>query len=117
MEPFKPDLSPLETCLLAFSLSSLGGFAAFLRGTQQVTTRAVLAALVYTGAVGLLIALAWYNYYGGKEHFFFMLFVSLLAGLGGTSAAGFIINSLKGTGINIVISPADAEPKTPSPKP
>lgn len=105
-ERFDPKL----TLSAAFAISSLGGLAAMLRSNKQLTTRVVLSALLYSGMMGLSIALLWYNYFDGSGNIYFLLGVSGLAGVGGTTVLDFVVQALKHGGVNITITPGDEPP-------
>lgn len=96
------ELTPLQVFLSALGISSLGGLAALLRSKKQLTPRAVAAAVVYSGALGMIIALLWYNKFR-DGNLYFMLGVSGLAGIGGMTALDFIVTALKKGGVNIII--------------
>ena len=74
-----------------FAVSSVAGLASLLRSSQPLTTRNVLSAFLNSGMFGLGVAVVWYEYYGGAAHPWFMIGISLLAGLGGTSMLDFAI--------------------------
>lgn len=99
----------LKVFLAAFSISSVGGLAALLRSKQQISMRKAISATLYSGMIGLTIALLWYNYFDGQDHLYFLLGVSCLAGVGGTTVLDFIIQMLKYGGINISISAKDED--------
>ena len=94
---------PLKVFAAAFSISSVGGLAALLRSKREITRRAVLSTMLYSGVLGLVIALLWYNYFDGRGNLYFLLGVSGLAGIGGTTVLDFFIQVLKNRGINITI--------------
>lgn len=108
-----PDrLEPIRVFISAFGIASVGGLAALLRSNKPITWRTVLSATLYSGMFGLVIALLWYNYFDGQGNIYFLLGVSGLAGIGGTTVLDFLITTLKKGGIHIAISPGD-EPKKP----
>lgn len=94
----------------AFAISSLGGLAAMLRSNKPLNFRVVVSAFLYSGMMGLIIALLWYNYFDGSGNIYFLLGVSGLAGVGGTTVLDFVLQALKHGGVNITISPGDAPP-------
>lgn len=96
---------PLKVLVAAFTISSLGGLAALLRSKQQLTYRNVMAALLWSGLSGLLIGLTWFNYFNEQGNIFFLLAVSGLAGIGGTTVMDLLIQMFKAGGVNITISP------------
>ena len=109
----EPKYTPLQIFFAALGLSSFGGLAALLHSGRSLTVRALLNAIVYSGAMGLGIALLWYNYFDGQKNVHFLLGVSLFAGIGGVTLLDFIIQVFKNGGINITISPNDGEPPVP----
>lgn len=96
-------LTPLEVFISCFSISSLAGAAALLRSGKALTWRAVTAAILYSGIFGLVIGLLWYNYFGGQNNVYFLIGVSGLAGLGGTSLLDFAVQGIA-NGFNIKIT-------------
>ena len=103
-------LSPIAVLCSAFAISSVGGLAALLRSKQQLTLRSILATSLYSGTLGLVIALVWYNHYA-TSNVWFLLGVSGLAGIGGTTVMDFVVQVLKHGGVNITI--ASKQPKKP----
>jgi hypothetical protein len=103
--------NPIHILLSAFMLSSLGGLAALLRSRQELTWRQVFATLLYSGVTGLTIALLWYNYFDGAGNIYFLLGVSGLAGIGGTTVVDFIVEVVKRGGVHISIEPGDTPSK------
>lgn len=70
---------------LIFLGGSLGGLAALLRSNRGVTWRNVCAAMLNSGFITLIIALAWYENYS-ETNLYFLIGISLLAGLGGATS-------------------------------
>lgn len=103
-------LEPLHVFLSAFAISSLGGLAALLRSNRELSLRAVVSAVLYSGIMGLIIALLWYNWFDGQGNLYFLLGVSGLAGVGGTTVLDFIIQVIKKGGVTINIAPGDEPP-------
>lgn len=105
-----PDkFDPKMTLSAAFAISSLGGLAAMLRSNKPLTVRAVLSAVLYSGVMGLIIALLWYNYFDGNGNIYFLLGVSGLAGVGGTTVLDFIVQAFKQGGVHITITPGEEQ--------
>ncbi len=99
-------LEPLQVFLSALALSSFGGLAALLRGNQPLSARLVIAAIAYSGLAGLTIALLWYNYFSDQGNIYFLLGVSALAGVGGTTVIDFMMQmlfKLMSGGLNISV--------------
>jgi hypothetical protein len=107
--PVQDKLSPLEVFVSCFSISSLAGLAALLRGGKPLTWRSVAATTLYSGIFGLVIGLLWYNYFGGDNNVYFLIGVSGLAGLGGTSLLEFVVQGIS-NGFNIKITTDNDEP-------
>lgn len=111
-------LTPLEVFVSCFSISSLAGLASLLRSGKALTWRLVVATLLYSGIFGLVIGLLWFNYFGGQNNIFFLIGVSGLAGLGGTTLLDFIVQGLaNGFNIKITASKADEDEQGPQPPP
>jgi hypothetical protein len=105
-------LDPLHVLSSAFAISSIGGLAALLRSKQPLSLRTTVAAILYSGIVGLLIALLWFNYFkSSDENLYFLLGISGLAGIGGTTVIDLAVQILRNGGVNIVIKPNDDEDK------
>lgn len=86
---------PRHILAAAFAISSLGGLAALLRSNRTLSWRVVAAALLYSGISGLTIALIWYNNFSENGNIYFLLGVSGLAGIGGTTVIDFAIQYVK----------------------
>ena len=103
--PMNDKLSAFDVLLSCFSISSLGGLAALLRSGKPLHWRTIISALLYSGVVGLVIGLVWYRYFSGQDNIYFLIGVSGLAGLGGTTLLDFVVQAISRGGINIQISP------------
>lgn len=102
---------PFHVLAASFALSSLGGLAALLRSQKKLTARTIVSAVLWSGLTGLLIALTWFNYFNSQGNIYFLLAVSGLAGIGGTTVVDLLMQIFKSGGINIVISPKEHEDK------
>jgi len=100
---------PLQVLLSCFSISSLGGLAALLRSGKPLTWRAVGTAVLYSGITGLVIGLTWYNYFSGQDNLYFLIGVSGLAGLGGTTLLDFAVQVIAKGGLHITVNPGGTE--------
>ena len=101
-----PDrIAPLQALVAAFLIAAFGGLAALLRSQHPITLRSALAAILYSGLLGLVIALLWYNYFDGQGNIFFLLGVSGLSGIGGATLADFLVQLLKQGGIQVFVMP------------
>lgn len=105
MDDHTDKFHPLHVLAAGFALSSLGGLAALLRSQKQLTVRNVVSAMLWSGLTGLLIALTWYNYFNDQGNIYFLLAVSGLAGIGGTTVVDLAMQVCKAGGVNIVITP------------
>jgi hypothetical protein len=103
----------LKIFITAFSISSLGGLAALLRSHKEISWRSGISAFLYSGIMGLIIALLWYNVFDGQGNVYFLLGVSGLAGIGGTTVLDFLIQVIKKGGLTINIVPGDESPPVP----
>lgn len=100
-----PDrLSPIQVFLSAFTISSVAGLAAYLRSGRPLSWRQTISAMLNSGLLGLAIAFLWYTYFNGKDNVWFLLGVSLLAGLGGISLLDFALQIAKKGGLDIHIT-------------
>lgn len=102
-------IGPLWVFVSAFLISALGGLAGLLRSTQPIHARTLAAATLYSGVMGLIIALLWYNHFEGLGNVYFLLGISGLAGIGGVSFVDLIIKVAKRGGLQITISPAEED--------
>ena len=57
------------------------------------------------------VALTWYEYFNGRDHIYFMIGVSLLAGLGGSTTVDFLLQVFRRsiTGIQVNLDQDDEE--------
>lgn len=105
----------LQVFLSCFVISSLGGLAALLRSGREIKTRDVISAMLYAGLVGLVIGLVWFQYFSGQDNVYFLIGVSGLAGLGGTTLLDFFVQIIAKGGVNVHISPKSDSPAPPQP--
>ncbi len=104
-------LTPLQVLLSCFTISALGGFFSYLRSDRKFELRYAAAAMFYSGITGLVIGLLWYTWFA-PDNMFFLIGVSGLAGLGGSTAIDIVLKLLKSGGINIVVKPNDEDNTT-----
>ena len=105
-----PDrLSPVEIFLSSFAICSVAGLAAHLRGNRDLTMRQTVSAMLNSGLLGLAIAFLWYTYFDGQDNVWFLMGVSLLAGLGGVSLLDFLLMVIKRGGIDIQVRTRDPD--------
>lgn len=97
-------MTPLQVIASCFAISSLGGLAALLRSGKPLNWRSVFSATLYSGIVGVTIALVWYQYFDGQNNIEFLIGVSGMAGLGGATMLDFIVQVLNRGGINIQVT-------------
>lgn len=103
------DRSALQTFAACFAISSACGIAAKLRKGDAVPTREWAVAGFYSGCVGLVIGLLWYNYWGPANPYF-LIGVSGLAGLGGVSVAEIFVQIMSKGGILIQVRSHEVNP-------
>lgn len=95
-------LTPVEVLISCFTISSFAGLAALLRSGRPLNWRSLIAAFLYSGIFGLIIGACWYNFFDGQDNLYFLIGVSGLAGLGGTSLLDFVVQGVfKGFNIKI----------------
>jgi len=95
-------IGPVETFLLCFAISALGGFAALLKSRRPLTGRNIATAVLYSGSVGLVIGLIWFNYFNTVNNVFMLIGSSGLAGLSGTTAADIAVRVLGQGGLTFL---------------
>jgi hypothetical protein len=100
------NLNPIHVFIACFSLASVAGISSLVRSGKELTVRTILAAGCYSGLLGLVIGLLWYNYFA-PANIFFLIGVSCLAGLGGVSLIDVIVQVIARGGVNILIQPKD----------
>lgn len=94
-------LDPVTLVITAFVIGALAGAASLLRSARELTWRAVLSAILNSGALGAGIAMLLFTYF--KDNTWFLLGLCLLAGLGGMTVFGFLVTVLQKGGINVDI--------------
>lgn len=111
-----PKLGVIEVLTSCFTISSLGGMAALLRSGKVITWRTGASAFLYSGIMGLVIGLVWYQYFSGQDNVYFLIGVSGLAGLGGTTLLDFVMQVMAKGGVSIIVVPKDdaVPPQQPS---
>lgn len=77
------------TFAFIFLGGSLGGLAALLRTNKNLSWRNIVSAMLNSGIITLVIGLVWYKQYA-ETNLYFLLGVSLLAGLGGATTIDFV---------------------------
>ena len=101
------DLSPLQVFISCFGISALAGFFTHLRSNKPINLRETIAVTFYSGMLGLVIGLLWYNYFA-PANYYFLIGVSGLAGLGGITISHAIVRSLQRAILNF---PSDSKDK------
>jgi len=82
-----------------FTISSLAGLAQLLRSGKELSRRSIISAMLNSGIFGLVIALVWWEKYAVEPNgVWFLMGVSLMAGLGGVTLLDFVIEMIRGTG-------------------
>ncbi len=88
--------------ILAFFGASLAGLAAHLRSGKELGWRAVTAAVLNSGLVGLIIFLIGFRVF--HDDLAYLIGMSLLSGIGGATLLDFALQLVKrGLGIRISI--------------
>jgi hypothetical protein len=106
-----PDpLDPVKVFAATFVISSFAGLASLLRSGKELRLRSVLSAMLNSGLLGLAIAFLWYNYW--RENLWFLIGVSLMAGLGGMTMLDFCLMVLRNSGLNVIVRIDDDEHKS-----
>jgi len=113
--PFR-GADPIWIFLSAFAISSFGGIAAKLRGHEELTWRGVIGAFLYSGIIGLIVALAWYEYFDGKNNIPFLLAISGLAGIGGANVLDILKMFIKGK-VNVSVEGVQDDDPGPGDEP
>lgn len=96
-------MTPWQVLASAFTISSVAGLAALLRSKQPLTWRAVIAAALYSGCMGFIIAALWMKEYGLAGDPYFILGVAALAGIGGVSVVDLVVIAIRKSGIKLVL--------------
>ena len=100
---------PVRLVSYTFAVSSLAGLAALLRSGQEITSRQLAAATLSAGLLGAGIMLVWWDWMDGRYPWF-MMGVSLLAGLGGVNMLEFFIQLVQQAARAYVMRAADNLP-------
>jgi F0F1-type ATP synthase assembly protein I len=100
---------PVRLVSYTFAASSLAGLAALLRSGQEITPRQLAAATLSAGLLGAGIMLVWWDWMDGRYPWF-MMGVSLLAGLGGVNMLEFFIQLVQQAARAYVMRAADNLP-------
>lgn len=99
MQPHMDVHDPPTVFGATFALSSCAGLAQLLRSGKKLTWRAVVSAMLNSAMFGLIIALTWWERYSVEPSgAWFLMGVSVMAGLGGVTLVDFGIELLKGKG-------------------
>lgn len=96
--------SPVELLLSCFGVSSLAGIAQIIRRGEPVELRKIVGAGLYSGIIGLIVAMLLHSHLG-DTNYILLIGVSGLAGLGGSNVLDFLLNAWAGGGISITIAP------------
>lgn len=101
---------PLWIFISAFAIASFGGVAAKLRSKTELSVRVLFGAFLYSGICGLIVALAWYEYFDGAGNIPFLLAISGLAGIGGANVLDMLKLFIGGKlHISVVPRPDDSQ--------
>lgn len=102
---------PLHVLTSCFTISSLGGLAALLRSDKPLTKRALAAAILYSGVVGLIAGLLLYTQFAPGGNLFILIGSAGLTGVGGVTLVDFLLQVLAKGGISIQIKPKEDPPQ------
>ena len=86
--PSTESVEPVKLFGGIFVASSFAGLASLLRSKQTVTWRNIASAMLNSGFIAVIIAFSWYSSYK-DTNLWFLVGVSLLAGLGGSTTIDF----------------------------
>jgi hypothetical protein len=92
-------VSPLSVFIASFCLSAMAGVASLLRAGKPLTLLSTVSAVLNSGLCGLAISTLWYRKY--EDDVYFLIGISILAGLGGTAAVEFVLDTFKTRGITL----------------
>lgn len=95
----------LVTFVAGFGLAAIGGLAALLRSRQSLSCRKAAASMLYTGMLGLVIALLGYGRFADAQDISALLALCGLSGLGGQSAVDLVLQIFAKGGLSITIQP------------
>lgn len=94
---------PLWVFLWCFSVAAVAGLAQLLHSGQPLTVRSVLSATLHSGMSGMIVGLLWFNFFT-TENIYFLVGLSGLAGIAGSSAIEFLCQLVAGNiGLSIKI--------------
>lgn len=119
------DHDPYKLFTASYLLSSFAGLAALLRSGAPLSWRLGVSAFLNSGLFGVAVAMLWCELYGDVKYPWFVLSISILAGLGGTSLLDFVFQvireSIKNYGDrfekSLPVAPHREEPAAPTPAP
>jgi len=82
------------TFATAFGIAALAGLAALLRSKQEIHWRNFLAAILYSGIIGLIISMLSFKYF--EQNVPLLLAISGLSGIGGATTIDLVRVLLRG---------------------
>lgn len=89
------NVDPMTTFASASGLGSLAGLAHLLRSGKPISVRNILSTILNSAISSLVIALIWFSYFRANDNIYFLVGISALAGLGGTSVADLLVTIFK----------------------
>ena len=95
-------IDPLLIFSATFLISAFAGLATLLRSQKTLYLRSIISAMLNSGLFGLAIGLIWYKYYY-TDNIWFLMGISLMAGLGGITIVDFVLEIIKRGGLIISI--------------
>ncbi len=87
-------LTQVWTFVAAFGIAALAGLAALLRSKQEIRWRNFLAAILYSGIIGLIISMLVHKYF--EQNIPLLLAISGLSGIGGATTLDLVRVLLRG---------------------
>ena len=83
-------VEPVRVFCAIFGLSALAGISLVVSDKRkECSVRALLGSFMVSGIIGLVIGLIWWSKFGNTD-LYFLIGVSMLAGMGGNSTLGLL---------------------------
>ena len=96
-------LAELITFIAGFGLSAAGGLAALLRSKAPLKWRVIASTILYSGMLGLVVAMLCYGTFASTERIPVLLSICGLSGLSGQSFAMKMVEVLSKGGLRVII--------------
>lgn len=81
--------NPMAVFLSAFGVSSFAGLAALIRNGKRPTRMDIFSAMLNSGLIGLALAMLWFHKF--QDNIYFLIGITILAGLGGATMVDFVL--------------------------